>query len=137
MCGHTQQVASRRKRLGRGVARTARDANAQRARRNPIWAISVPLLLRFRQHVHTRYLSTLSASTPTFVRRSQRIARPSPKQFHYCTQGAALHLLVRPSFHVFHFHFFSCDSPILRFCPSGDASYGERPISSRRFAQPS
>ena len=39
---------------------------------------------------------------------------------------SALHLLVRPSFRFFRFHFLSYNSPISRFCPSGDASYGER-----------
>ena len=42
-----------------------------------------------------------------------------------CQPGAALHLLVRPSFRFFPFHFLSHNSPISRFCPSDDAPYGE------------
>ena len=41
-------------------------------------------------------------------------------------RGATVHLLVRPSFRFFRFHFLSHNSPISRFCPSDDASYGER-----------
>ena len=45
-----------------------------------------------------------------------------------CQPGAALHLLVRPSFRFFRFHFLIYNSPISRFCPSDDASYGESTI---------
>ena len=51
----------------------------------------------------------------------------SPRK--HWTPGATLHLLVRPSFRFFRFHFLSHNSPILRFCPSSGASYGERPIT--------
>jgi len=43
----------------------------------------------------------------------------------HCTLGATSNEVVRPSFQFFRFHFLSYNSPISRFCPSGDASDGE------------
>ncbi len=39
--------------------------------------------------------------------------------------GAAYLWRFRPSFQLFRLHILSYNSPISRFCPSGDASYGE------------
>ena len=50
----------------------------------------------------------------------------------HCTLGAAYLWRFRPSFRFFRFHFLSYNSPISRFCPSGDASYGERATNHHR-----
>jgi len=71
---------------------------------------------------HTNFHAQMPACRAT-------VARTVSPQKH-CTLGATLHLLVRPSFRFFRFHFLSYNSPISRFCPSGDASYGERPLAS-------
>ena len=47
-----------------------------------------------------------------------------------CQPGAAYLWRFRPSFQLFRLHILSYNSPISRFCPSGDASYGEWAIDA-------
>ena len=52
-----------------------------------------------------------------------------------CQPGAAYLWRFRPSFQLFRLHILSYNSPISRFCPSGDASYGERPLDRATLAR--
>ena len=73
---------------------------------------------------HTNFHAQIPACRAT-------VAQTVSPQKH-CTLGAAYLWRFRPSFQLFRFHFLSYNSPISRFCPSGDASYGERATNHHR-----
>jgi len=87
-------------------------------------AVATPCARRFVWYFHDGLLCSFTSFMRSFASKNTAVAQNFEAR-NSCQLGAALHWLVRPSFRFFRFHFLSHNSPISRFCPSGDASYGE------------
>ena len=74
-------------------------------------------VLTYLLYAHVNFHAQKSACRAT-------VAQKVSPQKHW-TLGAAYLWRFRPSFQLFRLHILSYNSPISRFCPSGDANYGE------------
>ena len=79
-----------------------------------------------RQCTHVSFIPHVNFHAQKSACRATVAQKVSPQK--HWTLGAASLWRFRPSFQLFRLHILSYNSPISRFCPSGDASYGERAI---------